>query len=107
MQSHPLRRTFFIQEKRTIFTYYLLVPLADYLALVPLSWMGGRKAGERQGMSTLADMAEEHLEECDSFNSQKYFKFVSPDFISCQVCYPVLHNTPVNAHLTIFSVMNF
>ena len=77
MQSHPLRRTFFIQEKRTIFTYYLLVPLADYLALVPLSWMGGRKAGEHQGMSTLADMAEEHLEECDSSNSQKYFNCIT------------------------------
>ena len=74
-----------ISSKRSVlsfFTYYFLVPLTDYLALVPLSWMGGRK-GERQGMSTLADMAEEHLEECDSSNSQKYFNCITRFYLLC------------------------
>ena len=62
-------------------TTIFVVPFADNLVLIPLWWTGGRE-GECRGMSTSADTAEEHLEECNSSNTSKHF-----DFLKSCVCW--------------------
>ena len=75
-------------------TTIFVVPFADNLVLIPLWWTGGRE-GECWGMSTSADTAEEHLEECNSSNTSKHFDFLK-SFVYVEFISP--YNTSSNAH---------